>query len=59
MRGKEVEKRKRGEKEKGREGGKGGQNTDTIYSPIQRMLKSKPLLTHLFTSWSGRLSNPT
>ena len=28
-------------------------------SPIQRMLKSKPLLTHLFTSWSGRLSNPT
>lgn len=30
-----------------------------FYSPTQRMLKQKPCVTDLLTSWSGRLSNPT
>lgn len=35
-------------------------HTNTFcYSPTQRMLKQKPCVTDLLTSWSGRLSNPT
>lgn len=44
---------------KSQPGGKGMGYYYRTYSPTQRMLKQKPWLTDLLTSWSGMLSKPT